>query len=476
MATITIQQQKEILNSLPPNLNAKAVFQGLIDKGNKLEGFNDNIAPSNSKEDNTNNQTINQEDKSVKGFASNFIQSAGNFVKGIYNTVRHPINTATMVSNVGQRGLEKITGLSTGSDAPKNTTNAIGKMLEERYGSLDAVKNTAYNDPVGFLADASTLLDLGGGLLSTASKTGKLSKVGETISDASKFVEPMQTVAKTSQALIPKKTLSDIAQKVYESALKPSTKLSSAEKSEILLTGLKEGIPVTEGGLKMTQNSIDAINGSIAEMIKTAGEQGKQVSTLAIREKLNEVFDVVSKTVNPDSHVAELAKVEKDFMSNYGDFIPIDVAQEVKQNTYRILRKAYGEMKSTSVEGQKALARGIKEEIVKQYPEIGSLNSKESSLINFEDELQKAVNRINNHNLVGLGAIGAGGVGSVVAGAGGGALALITKSILDNPAVKSKFAILLQKIADKGVLKGGLRQNLTNTSRINDYTSSSDKK
>jgi len=476
MAYYTKQQVKQLLDNAPQGLDKAKIVESLVKQGNELEGLGQNSTntqslpnyggqlPSDTSPD------VNQgtpEKKSFGGFVGNIAKSGLNFVKDIGSAVIHPVDTVKSIGKVALGTAEK---LVPGRQGAEDQADAVGKFFVDRYGSWDKVKETAYNDPIGFLADASTVLDLGGGALKTVgtiSKADKLAEAGKVIGETSKFVEPMQAGSKASQYLLGRTGMAEsVAKKLYESALKPSTKLSETEKTKILLTGLKEGIPVTEGGLKMTQNTIDAINGGISQMIKDAAEQGKEVSTASIRNKLDEVYDVVSKTVNPDSHIEDLAKVERDFISNYGESIPIDTAQEIKQNTYKILRKAYGEMKSTTVEGQKALARGIKEEIVKQYPEIGNLNTREGALLDFEDELQKAVNRINNHNLVGLGAIGAGGIGAIAGGAGGGILIGATKAVLDNPAVKSKLGILLQKVADKGVLKGKIRQGVTNLSRV----------
>jgi hypothetical protein len=57
-------------------------------------------------------------------------------------------------------------------------------------------------------------------------------------------------------------------------------------------------------------------------------------------------------------------------------------AQALKTGTYRQLKsKSYGEMKSATIESQKALTRGIKEELANQFPEIAKLNAKEGELL-----------------------------------------------------------------------------------------------
>jgi hypothetical protein len=98
------------------------------------------------------------------------------------------------------------------------------------------------------------------------------------------------------------------------------------------------------------------------------------------------------------------------------------------------------------VEAQKALARGLKEEIATQFPEISNLNAQESKLLNLQPVLERAVNRISNHQLIGIGTPLVGTAVKSATGSGGiGAAAAAMKAVLDNPMVKSRLAISLSK-------------------------------
>jgi hypothetical protein len=121
-------------------------------------------------------------------------------------------------------------------------------------------------------------------------------------------------------------------------------------------------------------------------------------------------------------------------------------AQAMKQGTYNILRNKYGEQGSATVEAQKALARGLKEEIAKQFPEISNLNAAESRLLDLAPTLERAVNRISNNHTLGIGGpIFAGGVKAVTGSTGTAATLGVLKSVVDIPAVKSQLAIALSK-------------------------------
>jgi hypothetical protein len=121
-------------------------------------------------------------------------------------------------------------------------------------------------------------------------------------------------------------------------------------------------------------------------------------------------------------------------------------AQAMKQGTYRVLQGKYGEQGSASVEAQKALARGLKEEIATQFPEISKLNSTESQLLDLQPVLERAVNRISNQQAIGIGMPIAGtAVKAATGSTSAGAVAMMMKSVLDNPAVKSRLAIAVSK-------------------------------
>jgi hypothetical protein len=121
-------------------------------------------------------------------------------------------------------------------------------------------------------------------------------------------------------------------------------------------------------------------------------------------------------------------------------------AQTMKQGTYTVLKGKYGEQGSASVEAQKALARGLKEEIATQFPEISGLNQAESKLLDLQPVLERAVNRISNHQLIGIGTPVSGAAATAVTGSTSvGKVAMVAKAVLDNPAVKSRLAIAVSK-------------------------------
>lgn len=247
-------------------------------------------------------------------------------------------------------------------------------------------------------------------------------------------------------------------EEAYQSALKPSTTINPAVRDRAIQTGLQERIPVNSKGLEAISDRIDDLNQQIADKIKTGAAQGATVDPNAVASRLADVRARFANQVNPNADLAAIDSAKAEFLQNHPNTpqftpgkplnpgIPIDEAQAMKQGTYRVLSGKYGEQGSASTEAQKALARGLKEEIATNFPEINDLNTAESRLLDLKPLLEKAVARISNHQLLGVGTPVAAGAAKAVSGSNKvGAAAGLLKAVLDDPAIKSRLAISLSR-------------------------------
>lgn len=199
--------------------------------------------------------------------------------------------------------------------------------------------------------------------------------------------------------------LKTAARDTMQSALKPTLAAQRTGKAAAGIdTLLDEGINVTRGGAEKLQTRISALNDSIAERIENSPAT---IDKIAVAERLRPVIDKFAKQVNMLDDVRAIQKAYEEFMDHpllAGDKIPVKTAQELKQGTYRALGdKAYGELKSSSIEAQKALARGLKEEIADAVPDVRKLNADESKLLNGLSLVERRVLMEANKNPVGLG-------------------------------------------------------------------------
>lgn len=236
-----------------------------------------------------------------------------------------------------------------------------------------------------------------------------------------------------------------IAERMYQSALKPSRTMGAAKIESAVNTGLEQQIPVSAPGAEKLGDLIDDLNDKIKAQI--ASGPTNTVNKFAVTSRLRDTAKAFSTQVNPESDLSAVSESGNEFLRNQPNQIPAADAQALKQGTYKQLKnRAYGELGTATVESQKALARGIKEELVNQFPEIGDLNAQESKAINLDGALQSAVQRIGNHQLIGIGTPIVGSAAGVATGSAPAvAVAGALKAIIDNPVIKSKLAIQLWK-------------------------------
>jgi hypothetical protein len=127
--------------------------------------------------------------------------SAANFYKGLITAITNPAQTAMGVLDVGAGTLQNllpkelvdlVNQIDNKPEAAKravDVANAVGGMYKDRYGSVEALKNTLATDPVGAAADLSTLFT--GGASATARVAPTTSKV---LSAAGKYTNPLLPV------------------------------------------------------------------------------------------------------------------------------------------------------------------------------------------------------------------------------------------------------------------------------------------
>jgi hypothetical protein len=323
-------------------------------------------------------------------------------IEGLYNTVRHPVQTAQgIVQNVKndyQQG-----------GVPLAAENVAGQVL----GAVESGRIAA---PVASAA-----------MKALPSAVGRSVLLGRTPEGA------------------------------YESAMKPSTTIGPADRAAMVQTGLQNSIPVSPAGVEILGDLIDDLNQKIKGTI--AADPTRPIDPNAVATRADIAKAKFAQQVNAQPDLNAIDGSRQQFLKEQG--APTDVqgnitgpapsmnaadAQAMKQGTYRVLAGKYGEQGSASVEAQKALARGLKEEIATQFPEVGGLNAAESKLLDLQPVLERAVNRISNHQLIGIGTPVAGAGAAAVTGSTTiGKVAMVAKAVLDNPAVKSRLAIAVSK-------------------------------
>ena len=175
------------------------------------------------------------------------------------------------------------------------------------------------------------------------------------------------------------------AKSLMHSALKPSIRaLKNGDAAKAISTMLDEGINATKGGVEKLRGKISELNDQIVQAISTSSAT---VDKNKVASELMGTLKKFEKQVNPQADTKAIETAWESFVSHPllagKSDIPVQLAQEMKQATYRSIGdKAYGELGTASKAAQKDLARGLKEGVAQAVPEVAGLNAKESALIN----------------------------------------------------------------------------------------------
>jgi hypothetical protein len=143
---------------------------------------------------------------------SNTPSSAYEFGKGIYQAVRHPLDTAGAILDAGAGGLKAmipepvagaIESLNWNPEATQraeSTASNIGQFYKQRYGGMENLKQTLAKDPVGALADASAVLTAGGSAVAQA--PGTIGRIGQGIQTAGQAANPLSIAGKVAKPVL----------------------------------------------------------------------------------------------------------------------------------------------------------------------------------------------------------------------------------------------------------------------------------
>ena len=391
---------------------------------------------------------ISKEEKSVGGLAWNAVKDVGGMAKGLFQLLgTSPLEVASGMGKLavgGSSALQKKMGIvpkSTqveGEAAARTLAEPFVKAVRNPSGIPGQVLDYAYEKPV------STALMGSGGLLGA----GRLAEGAGAIKTANALIKGSEIINPLTQATkIAEKTMSAVANnispKLLKSAMKINPSMPKEEIDKIIQTMRDERIVVSEKGLTKNRLGIDKLNDEISGIIDTGKTSGQIVNMDSVTSRIDSLKDFYKDYPRAKKYLDDLDGIKKEIIEQNPENVPIDVAQRMKQRIYQIHRKHYNDMKGVEVEADKAVARGLKEEIANQNPGLDLLNKRESSMLALDEFLEKAVNKVGNYNILTLGdsiiAVG----GAAVGGPAGAVKAGMFKHLIDGPAFKSKMALAL---------------------------------
>lgn len=282
--------------------------------------------------------------------------------------------------------------------------------------------------------------------------------IGEALpTAASMLVRPANVARGVGRGAVKKAISRETPTGMYESAAKFSTTLPKETRAAMAETALKHKVMPTTKGLDKLSSLVDSFDTKITGLIDDATKAGKTIPKGAIYKHLKELRKKVGGTkVGAAKNLRQVNKAAKEMdlqlkALKKKDLTPQEL-QDIKTSAYSQVSYEAGKLRSQSgtEAATKAIAKGAKEAI-ESIADVKDLNRELGKLLELQKPLARSAARIENRDIVGIGApikITAGSAAGPAGAAAGTGL-----SLLEHPRIKAKLAIKLREIQNSGQLE-----------------------
>ena len=352
----------------------------------------------------------------------NVPSSGKQFFKDIWQAVRHPIETGGTLYDIADGAIRLAVP---GGESPNEAkAKAVGDFFVERYGSVEGLKNTAANDPVGFLADLSMILTGGGTIAARApGAAGKLATIAST---AGRAIDPINIAAKTPKAIGAATTAAEKLSGVPVGTLKESLKsVATIPPTAILggLTGVGQDVTRTiaetgyQGGrageatrkgmrfpihdeiVKEARHGLAKLREARSKSYQSTMGKVAEVNTVLDFSKINEAFRSVADmgTFKGVNIKPSTQKIVADIGNVIDDWRLMDPTEFHTPMGLDALKKMVGDIRESTEWGTPSrivadqVYHAIKNEIVKQAPEYGKAMSHYENMSDLILEIERSV-------------------------------------------------------------------------------------
>jgi hypothetical protein len=241
-----------------------------------------------------------------------------------------------------------------------------------------------------------------------------------------------------------------LPEKLYGSAIKlptsekwtkvlPSKEIS--RRGEAIRVGLENKITPSEYGLNKITNLEREARQAVDDIINVGTVRGDTVQTKNIIDKgLQKAYSRAAESSDPEGAKALIDEIAEKFRA-HGDTIPTSKLNQIKRQLYDEVK--WGGTESTALAsqlntmGKKGIAHEAMLSLEELYPAIKSLNKQDAAYIALKEGIERATARMNNQDIVGLGAKVI-GVRSIPTA--------ILEWTIGHPQVKSRLAFALKSL------------------------------
>jgi hypothetical protein len=257
-----------------------------------------------------------------------------------------------------------------------------------------------------------------------------------------------------------------LPESLMETAVKIRPSVEQGKRASMIRTALDEGIMPTTNGLELISKKLTNLDRGLDKIIDGATERGVLISKKALFSELRKLRkDLGGVNLRASKNIKQIDAIAKAFDENLKKInksmlTPREV-QDLKRSAYRQLRFDVSQQSASfaTTETEKGIIRGAKKSLEKIGPDVEKINLREGKLLELGDELERAVGRLDNRNLISLDTaakIAAGAATGSPAGTGVG----VGASVLGAPRVKARTALILENIRKMGEISESVNKSL----------------
>lgn len=313
----------------------------------------------------------------------NVPESGQQFFMDMWNAVSHPIDTGATLAKVASGAARLM--VPGGAHPTEDMARAVGDFFADRYGTVRGFKQAVATDPVGVMADISSVFTGGG--MAAARAPGIVGKAGRIAQQAGRVTDPLVVAGKVAQPIMARavapvgRAIGGALTGTGGEPIRQAVK-AGAEGSEGL-KGFREGIEMTldwDKVVAQTQGALGNIRKARSDAYKTAkaswGESTSPLNFDPIVESLFKVLDVGTfegKKIRPS-----VTKVTDQISGAIGEWQLLDPSTYHTPLGLDALKQKIGDLRngipfedSASRMVVNEVYHAIKNQIVEQAPEYG---------------------------------------------------------------------------------------------------------
>lgn len=288
----------------------------------------------------------------------------------------HPVETAKAIGDVAAGAAAKV-GIG---DADQTAADSVAAFFADRYGGWDNVKKTMIEDPVGFLADAATVLT--GGAALGARAPGVAGTLARAAGRAASAIDPATNIARA--VAVP----ANAAGKVAATAFGVSTGAGDDAIREVARAGREGNVTALEQmrAKAPIHDLLDSANYALDQMKEARGRQYRadmapvyaDPTVLKFDDIDRAISDAVDKVTFKGVATNEAGlKVLDEMATAIAEWKLLDPAEYHTAAGLDALKKKLGTIRQTTQEGTPArtvanevyhaVSRAIEKQLPNQY-------------------------------------------------------------------------------------------------------------